>query len=67
MKKLFIITLLVSSCFAEYQAGKIDMHGGKDSYLYDKKKSAFGKKNMGMLMIRDKNATKKAARTETKK
>ena len=67
MKILFIITLLVTSCFAEYQTAKIDMHGGKESYLYDNKKSAFGGKSMGMLMSRDKNATKKSTREKTKK
>ena len=66
MKTLFIITLLVASCFGEYQTGKIDMHGGKDGYLYDNKKSAFGKSSVGMSIFLDKNSTKKTTQTKVK-
>ncbi len=59
MKTLFIIILITSSSFGEYQSGKIDMHGGKDSSLYDNKKSTFGKRSMGMAIFSDNNATKK--------
>lgn len=39
MKKLLIITLVISSCFAQYQQGKIDMHGGNTDTLGSKSKS----------------------------
>ena len=57
MKTLFIIILVLSSCFGEYQSNKIDMHGANDSYLYDNKKSAFGKKSMGIAIFSDNHVT----------
>ncbi len=59
MKKAFIISLLSLSCYGEYQTGKIDMHGGKNSYLYDKKGTGFGNYTVGMSMFMDKNTSKK--------
>ena len=67
MKTIFIITLIVTSLFAEYQSGKIDMHGGKEAYIYDKKKSSFGKSSMGMSMFMDKNASKKSKQIKKEK
>ena len=43
------------------------MHGGKESYLYDNKKSTFTKGSMGMSIFSDKNATKKATQAKEKK
>ena len=67
MKTLLTTILIVSSCFADYQSGKIDMHGGKDSYLYGNKKSSFTKGSMGMSMFIDNNASKNATRKKEKK
>ena len=67
MKTLLLMTLVLSSCFGEYQSAKIDMHGGKESYLYDNKKSAFGNRSMGMSIFSDKNATKKSIKVKEKK
>ena len=67
MKTLLLMILVSSLCFGEYQSGKIDMHGGKDSYLYDNKKSAFTKGSIGMSIFSDKNATKKATQVKEKK
>ena len=59
MKTLFIMILITSSSFGEYQSAKIDMHGGKESYLYDNKKSTFTKGSMGMSIFSDKAKEKK--------
>ena len=60
MKIVLVVSFITLSCFAEYQQGKIDMHGGKDTYKYDKKKSNFVPKNMGIVLFLDKNSSKKS-------
>lgn len=67
MNIVFIVSLLSLSCYAEYQSAKIDMHGGKDSYMYDKKRSGFGNQGVGMSMFMDKNTTKKTKEAKTEK
>ena len=67
MRNLVVIVLIASSCFGEYQSAKIDMHGGKESYLYDNKKSSFGKNSMGMSIFLDKNTSKKSLKKKEKK
>ena len=57
MKIALVIFLLSSVGFAEYQQGKIDMHGGKEEYSY-KKQSNFSKSTFGISMFRDTNTTK---------
>ncbi len=59
MKYLLVMILfLVSLVAAQYESGKIDMHGGKKSYT--KNKSGFGSKNMGMSSFLDSNTTNKS-------
>jgi hypothetical protein len=61
MKIVFFMSLLISFLVAqEYKQGKIDMHGGTYSPLTGYKTSNFGNSNMNSLLLRDKNATKKA-------
>ena len=67
MKTLLLMLLITSSCFGEYQSAKIDMHGGKESYLFDNKKSTFGKSSMGMSIFLYKNTTKKTTQIKEKK
>jgi len=50
---LFLVTLMA----AQYESGKIDMHGGKKNYI--KTPSNFGNKDMGMSNFLDHNKTKK--------
>ena len=60
MKLVAVLLALSVYLLAEYQTGKIDMHGGKNSYSHEKKKSSFGSKNMGMTLFLDKNSSKKS-------
>ena len=43
MKVLLVLgSLLYSSLFAQYEAGKIEMHGGKDQKILDEKIKMIG-------------------------
>jgi len=57
MKIALYIFLLSSLSFAEYQKGKIDMHGGKENYKYEKR-SNFSNATFGISLFADTNATK---------
>ena len=62
MKKVLLLGfLLCIESFAEYEKGKIDMHGGKEADAYEKKsafKNATQPKAFGMLLLLDQNTTK---------
>ena len=64
MRIMFITLTLLTSCFAEYQSAKIDMHGGKNYTQYGNSQSTFGKKDMGFSALLDNNSSKK---TQVKK
>ena len=64
MKTLLTIMAFTPLLFAEYQQGKIDMHGGKSNYSYDKK-SSFGS-SMSFSSFLDKNSSKKLEPKEKK-
>lgn len=53
-----MISMLIAACLAEYQQGKIDMHGDKESYITQKKKGSFSTQSMGMSMFMDNNKSK---------
>lgn len=54
---ILLAFLLCLESFAEYEKGKIDMHGGKDESHYEKK-SSFSKTTFGVSMFLDKNTSK---------
>lgn len=59
MKYLFIgCYVLASISLAQYEKGKIDMHGGKKAYM--KSGSNFSKNSMNLSGFLDDNNTKKA-------
>lgn len=68
MKKVLLLGLLLCiESFAEYEKGKIDMHGGKETNVYDKKsafKNATKPKGFGMSLLLDKNATREKKPTQ---
>jgi len=58
----FISLLLASVAFGEIQRGEIDMHGGKEQPMYERKynsKSDFSMPSFRAAAFGDKNATKK--------
>jgi hypothetical protein len=59
MKFLVILILSLTISYAQYEKGKIDMHGGKEDYSYDKK--GMYSKNFGVMIgvFLDKNVSKK--------
>lgn len=61
MARLLFALLLSLSSYA--QQGKIDMHGGKESYEYNQRGS-FTDAHFGMATFLDKNATKKEEPTQ---
>lgn len=63
MKLVLFITLAFSLSFAEYEKGKIDMHGGKEYSEYGKK-GEFLSPSFGMKAFLDKNATKQTKPTQ---
>jgi hypothetical protein len=63
MKLVLFISLLFSLSLAEYEKGKIDMHGGKEYHEYEKKRD-FQSPSFGMKMFLDKNATKQTKPTQ---
>ena len=65
MKIVLILTSLTLLAFGQYETAKIDMHGGKESNAYDKKKS-FRSSGMGLSLFLDKNASKKKAKEDKK-
>lgn len=64
MKIVLIIIAFTSMLLAEYEKGKIDMHGGKENY-FSAKKSAFGS-SMGLSNFLDTNSSKKTKPKEKK-
>lgn len=61
MRLVFIALLFASVASAEIQKGKIDMHGGKEQPMYEKKdnyKSDFSVKSFRAAAFGDRNATK---------
>lgn len=54
MKTVLILIAFSVSVFAQYETGKIDMHGGKEAKVYDKKKG-FRNTSMGLSLFLDKN------------
>ncbi len=55
---------MISILFAEYEKAKIDMHGGKENYSYEKKSSF--KHSMGFSSFIDTNSSKKLKPKEKK-
>lgn len=66
MKTALLITLTTSLCFAQYATGKIDMHGGKESYSYEKKNS-FRSTSMGLGVLLDNKKPKKTGEKKVTK
>ncbi len=64
MKVLLIIIAFTSMLLAEYEKAKIDMHGGKNNYSYEKKSSFGG--SMGFSSFLDTNSSKKTTPKEKK-
>lgn len=58
MKFSLILFVLSSLCFGEYQQGKIDMHGGKEDYSYEKRGFKKPQKNMMRGLFSDQNSSK---------
>lgn len=63
MKVLLILNALIFSLFAQQERGKIDMHGGKEEYSYDKK-SSFRGSTMGLSSFLENNSSKKMKPTK---
>ena len=63
MKTILFTLLLCLSSYAEVEQGKIDMHGGKESYS-SKEKSDFRNSSMGISTFLDSNTTKKTKPTQ---
>jgi len=57
MKYILCVSLLCIESYAEYEKGKIDMHGGKESAIYNKK-SNFSQSGFGRSLLVDKNTTR---------
>ncbi|QOP40445.1 hypothetical protein [Sulfurimonas marina] len=47
MKTVLLTLLIGTSVFAQYEQGKIDMHGGKDDYSYGNR--GFSNNSKGMM------------------
>ncbi|WP_304544751.1 hypothetical protein [Sulfurimonas microaerophilic] len=59
MRFTLLVLFLSSFCFAEYEKGKIDMHGGKEDYSYEKKGVENSKKSFMMQgMFLEQNSSK---------
>jgi len=58
MKLSLILFILSAICFVDYQQGKIDMHGGKEDYSYDKRGFNKPQKNMMHGLFLDQNSSK---------
>lgn len=65
MKIVLSLMTLILLAFGQYETGKIDMHGGKESNAYDKKKS-FRSSSMGLSLFLDKNTSKKKDKEDKK-
>ncbi len=65
MRFIFLALLLHLSSQAQTQHGKIDMHGGKEEPLYEKK-SGFKNAIFGKAAFIESNATKKSLPTHKK-
>jgi len=63
MKISFLIIFLCVYGFAQESKGKIDMHGGKEQGIYEKK-SDFKRANYGISALLDVNATEKKKPTQ---
>ena len=65
MIKIFLLISAVVLFATNYESGKIDMHGGNDSYGFAKKKSGFNKNVACMSDFLDRNTS--SAQTPKKK
>jgi len=63
MKIVLFLLVAFSLSFAEYEKGKIDMHGGKEYSEYTKKRE-FTTPSFGMKTFLDKNTTKQIKPTQ---
>ena len=63
MKISFLIVFLCVYGFAQESKGKIDMHGGKEQNMYEKK-SDFKSASYGISAFLDVNATEKKDPTQ---
>ncbi|WP_024955646.1 hypothetical protein [Sulfurospirillum arcachonense] len=64
MNYIIMITLLISSIFAQNEYGKIDMHGGKKTSLYSGEKKSLKNPNIGISSFLDNNQSKKIKSTK---
>jgi hypothetical protein len=64
-----LLTLLSLSAFlsAEYQQGKIDMHGGNNYSNYKSSTKSFETMQMGMSAFLDTNSSKKETKKKERK
>jgi len=67
MKIVFILVTIYATLGADYESGKIDMHGGSYNDVYQSRKNSFSDKNLGMSSFLDKNVSKKMKNTNEKK
>ena len=65
MKILLILIAFTSILLAEYEKGKIDMHGGKENYS-SREKSSFQRGSMGFSNFLDTNSSKSTTPKEKK-
>lgn len=63
MKVVLVFIAMTFLLFAQEQRVKIDMHGGKDSYTYEKK-NGFRSSGMGLSTFLDNNVTKEVKPTK---
>jgi hypothetical protein len=63
MKISFLIIFLCVYGFAQESKGKIDMHGGKEQGIYEKK-SEFKNPSFGISVLKDTNATQQKKPTQ---
>lgn len=66
MKVLLTLLLFSVIVYAEYQKGKIDMHGGNNYSDYKSSTKSFGSMQMGMSAFLDTNSSKKETHKEKK-
>ena len=62
MKVVLLSFIFSLVCFGDYERGSIDMHGGADSYKYEK--NSFNKREMGFSTFLETNASKKVMKEE---
>jgi len=59
MKIVFILLAIYATLSANYESGKIDMHGGSYDDVYQSRQNNFRNTNLGMSTFLDKNVSKK--------